>query len=315
MVYAILVFGVFACSTAVIFVKLSWTPSILLAAYRLLIASLVLSPLFLRQWRRHRVEYPSREFRRSLLPGVVLAFHFIAWIMSARMTTAVNATIIVTLMPVAMPFFLFFMMKEQLTRRELLATLLSVGGFVGLTMADFDGSAEHFRGDLLCFVSMLLAAYYLAIGRRHRDVPGLWLYLVPLYFIAGLVCLAVSLVMREGFICAPDVEIGCGEFVLWREVAMVVGLSVAPTVIGHSILNYAMARLRGQVVSIFSMGQFVFAALMAYWLFGESEIGGLMTYVFAVLLVVSGFILLGYRDAVGSADDTEPAVGTTDKQQ
>jgi drug/metabolite transporter (DMT)-like permease len=295
LIYALLLVGVFACSTAVIFIKLSAMPSIMLAALRLLVSVAILSPLFWRQWRRHRAQYPAREFRRSLLPGLILALHFIAWIIGARMTTAINASIIANLIPVVMPFFLYFMIKESLTAREWIATVLAVGGFAGLSISDFNISIEFFKGDVLCFVSMLFLAYYLALGRRHRDVPGLWLYVVPLYFFSGLICLAVSLAVREDM---PPWT--------WREAGLILALAAIPTVVGHSTMNYAMKHLRGQVVSIFNTGQFVFAGLMAYPLFHEAPQG--MTYAAAALLVISAFILLGEQAPAAAmpADAEEP---------
>ena len=49
-----------------------------------------------------------------------------------------------------------------------------------------------------------------------------------------------------------------------------IALGLVPTVIGHSLLNNAMRKLRGQVVSIAVMGQFVIAGILAYPLLGET---------------------------------------------
>ena len=54
-----------------------------------------------------------------------------------------------------------------------------------------------------------------------------------------------------------------------REWALMVGLGVVPTVCGHSLLNAAMRRIRGQIVSLCNVSQFVFAGVMGYFLFGE----------------------------------------------
>ena len=48
-----------------------------------------------------------------------------------------------------------------------------------------------------------------------------------------------------------------------------VGLGAIPTVCGHSLLNAAMRRIRGQIVSLCNVSQFVFAGFMGYMLFGE----------------------------------------------
>jgi len=44
-----------------------------------------------------------------------------------------------------------------------------------------------------------------------------------------------------------------------RQWLMLIGLGIIPTVMGHSVLNHCMHLLRGQTVSIFNLGQFVFA--------------------------------------------------------
>jgi drug/metabolite transporter (DMT)-like permease len=100
---------------------------------------------------------------------------------------------------------------------------------------------------------MILFAYYLAQARVNRDFPDIWLYLIPLYGMAGLFCLLVSCVVTQPFVIyAP------------REYLLSFGLAAIPTIIGHSIFNYSMKHLRGQIVSVFNVCQFIFAGLLAY---------------------------------------------------
>jgi len=53
----LLLVGVFACSTAVIMIKACSEDAVLLSAYRLLIAAIALTPVFWRDYRRHRDRY------------------------------------------------------------------------------------------------------------------------------------------------------------------------------------------------------------------------------------------------------------------
>src|SRR5690606_19004938 len=94
-----LLLGVFACSTAVIFIKSSEMNAIWLSAARLLGSALFLTPLWLRERRTARTAgAPILTFRQtSPWPGIFLAAHFIAWILGARMTPAANSTLIVNL--------------------------------------------------------------------------------------------------------------------------------------------------------------------------------------------------------------------------
>ena len=256
---AVLLFGAFACSTAVIFIKLSTVPAVTLSALRCLVAVAILAPLFWRDWRRHRATFGRRELLASVVPGLLLGLHFIAWIVGARLTSSVNASLIVNLIPIVMPFILFLLVRERLTRWELAATVVTLVGLGVLSVADFRLSRDYLVGDLICLVSMVLAALYLALGRRNRALPSLWLYVVPLYLVAGVFCLGVAFACEE-----QPLRPYPGSEWLW-----ILALGVIPTVLGHTCLNYAMKHLRGQVVSLVNMSQFVFAGILAYFCFRE----------------------------------------------
>jgi drug/metabolite transporter (DMT)-like permease len=254
----LLVFGVWACSTAVIMIKSCTVDPVSLSAFRLLIAATLLAPVFLRDWRRHAAVFTRRDLRRALLPGVLLGLHFISWNIGARRTTAANASLVVNLVPLAMPFLLALLLKERLNRLELIATVISLCGLAILAVADFNTSPAYLVGDAVCLGSMLLFALYLAMARVNRHLPSVWLYVVPLYFTAGVFCLLTAFIIAEPVRAYSRTD-----------VLMVLGLGMIPTIMGHSILNYSLKRLRGQVVSIVNMFQFVFAGVMAYFVFRE----------------------------------------------
>jgi len=258
MIYARLVLGVFSCSTAVIFIKLSTLHPVLLASYRTLLAALVLSPLFVLHWRRHLSTFAAGELRRCVLPALVLAVHFISWNVGARLTAAANASLIVNLAPLAMPFLLYFLAHERVTRREVGGTLVALLGVLVLTGGDLATGGENVRGNLISFASMLCFAGYLALGRGNRAFPSIWLYVVPIYALTGLFCLAYAFLTQVPFAPLP-----------FREWAWLLALVFVPTVIGHTALNHALKHLRGQIVSIVNLGQFFFAGLMALFLFAE----------------------------------------------
>ncbi len=275
----LLLLSVFAASTAVIMIKASTVHAVLLASLRLSVATIALMPVFIRDLRRYRGVYSWGHLRASLLPGVVLAVHLMSWIVGARMTPTANASLIVNLVPLAMPFFLLWLADEALTRREIAATIMALSGVVILTSADLKLSPTYFVGDLICFGSMLFYALYMSLGRRNRAFPSVWLYLVPLYGVAALVSLGVALLFVNPI--QPYAP---------REVALILGLGIVPTVVGHSLINNAMKYFRGQLVSIINMSQFVFAGTMAFLLFGERPAP--VFYLAAILLVLAAGIAL-----------------------
>lgn len=269
--------GIFLCSTSVILIKASSVHPILLSGYRLVIAATILSPLFFRAYQTHKTSFPLEELKRTFLPAMMLAVHFISWTVGARSTIAVNGSLIVNLVPIAMPVVLYFTVKEVVNRGEIGGTLVSLLGVFLLAGGDYVSSEEYLIGDMVCFGSMVLFTIYLALGRKNRDFPSIWLYLVPVYGFAGMICFCVALPFTELFVTFSG-----------RDYLVLLGLGLIPTIGGHSLINNAMKYLRGQVVSVCNLGQFIFAGAMAYLFFGE--VPAKIFYV-ACLLIVGGAII------------------------
>lgn len=273
----ILITGVFFCSTAIIFIKASAIHPVLLASLRLVVATIFLTPLFLRDLKREPIPL-LQSFRSSIWPGFLLGLHFMTWLVAARMTNAANAALIVNLAPVVMPFILFILIKERVNRFEIIGTLFALVGTVILFGADFHVSKTYFLGDIICFISMVFFTIYLALGRRKRPYKSIWLYVVPIYATSSVFC----------FVCALFFVNPLNEPWSLHELLLLIGLALIPTVFGHSILNWAMTHLRGQLVSIVNMGQFIFAGIMAYFVFTEVPI---LLFYPACALLITGAVL------------------------
>jgi drug/metabolite transporter (DMT)-like permease len=257
--YLLLFVGVFACSTSAIFIRLSSTDPLVLSALRLVITSALLAPVYFAKKRQAGAAFTGAHLARTRLPALVLALHLILWTVGARMTAIAQATLIVNLVPIALPFLLLWLVRERINRTEVVGTVLAIVGLALLSAKDAVGGGGNFTGDLVCFASMLLFALYLALGRKNRDFPSIWLYMIPIYTQAALVCLVVALPRLHTF-----------AFGSAREWALMFGLATVPTVCGHSLLNGAMRRIRGQIVSLCNVSQFVFAGVVGWFLFGEA---------------------------------------------
>ena len=254
----LLLLGVFACSTSVIFIKRCEVDPVVLTGCRLLIAAVALTPVYLRDWRKHRHALRRSHYLDPMIPGLVLTLHFFSWIFGARLSTAINATVLVNLVPVAMPLLLIPLAGERLNWREAMATLVAGMGLSILCVADYRLSADYLYGDLVCLGSMFLLAVYLALGRRYRHHPTVWLYLVPLYYFAA----AVSFLLAPFLAKTMHID--------WQQDGLeVLAIGLVPTVVGHSLLNNAMRYFRGQVVALASMLQFVFAGILGYFFLAE----------------------------------------------
>lgn len=97
----VLAIGIIAVSTASIFIRYAQVeaPSLVIAAYRLAIASFVLAPV---AWQRYRGELRSlraAEWQLAIASGVFLALHFATWVTSLEYTSVASSVVLVTTSP------------------------------------------------------------------------------------------------------------------------------------------------------------------------------------------------------------------------
>lgn len=285
MAYLILLFGVFCCSTSVLFIKIGSTDPVVLSAYRLLGSGILLAPLAIWAWKKAGRPKMRPLLRRGVVPGIFLAFHLVTWIVGARLTSSANATLLVNMVPVLMPLLLFLSVGERINKFEGTGTLLSMAGVAVLAIGDFHLAPEYALGDTICFLSMIFYSFYLLYGRKNKDLPSIYIYVVPVYLMAGALCLTLA-----GARQLAGMEVVWFGHAFHTEWVSIIGLTVVNTVVGHSIINWALRSIRGQAVVIINLGQFVFAGILGYIFL--SEIPNLSFYQGAVLSIAGALVVI-----------------------
>lgn len=249
--------GVAAISTAAPLIKLiPEVPSVLVAASRLGFASLILLPL---GWR-HRHAVGRHQPALVLAAGLCLALHFVSWIASLRYTSVASSVILVTLTPLLLVPASYLMWGERPTRRLGLGIGLAIGGSVCIAWNDFQLSPpQALYGDLLALGGAVMMAAYLVCGRLVRpSVP------LPLY--AGLVYACAALCLWAVCLLSPVSILGyAGSAYL---ILLLLGLG--PQLIGHTVVNWALAYLSPTIVAVILLAEPVGASLLAWLWLGES---------------------------------------------
>ena len=249
--------GVVAISTAAPLIKLiPEVPSVLVAASRLGFASLILLPL---GWR-HRHAVGRHQPALVLAAGLCLALHFVSWIASLRYTSVASSVILVTLTPLLLVPAGYLMWGERPTRRLGLGIGLAIGGSVCIAWNDFQLSPpQALYGDLLALGGAVMMAAYLVCGRLVR--PSVQL---PLY--AGLVYACAALCLWAVCLLSPVSILGyAGSAYL---ILLLLGLG--PQLIGHTVVNWALAYLSPTIVAVILLAEPVGASLLAWLWLGES---------------------------------------------
>lgn len=292
-----LLIAILATSTASTFIRFAQaegTPSLVIAAIRLSIATLILTPI---AWTRYRAELRllSREdLVLSLISGFFLAVHFATWISSLEYTTVANSVVFVSTGPLWVAVLSPIFLKERITRVAVSGLVLAlVGGTViglsdacvvrnGIQCAELgqvlqvpQGSAMW--GNFLALCGALAVSGYLLIGRKVRAKISLIAYIFLVY---GICAVVLNLFM----IAAGKTPLGYSP----AAYGWIFLLAVIPQLIGHSTFNWLLKYLSATMVAITTLAEPIGSAALAYIFLKESPS---LAVLFGGALILTGIFL------------------------
>ena len=281
--YLAILGAILAVSTASIFIKFAQqdAPSLVIAAFRLTLASLVLAPVAIARHPDELKKLTALELGLGLLAGLFLALHFALWVTSLQYTSVSSSVVLVSTTPVWVALVAPFVLKEPIRRTAAIGIALAlVGGTIvglgdacrwnaapalgqaaGLVCPPPDaflgGPAPY--GNLLALGGAWMAAGYLLIGRRLRAKLSLLPYVFVVYGMAALVLIVFMLAAGQSpFGYQPLTYV-------W-----LLALAFIPQLIGHSTFNWALRYVPASFVSVMLLGEPVGATILAYFLLGET---------------------------------------------
>ena len=254
--YFLLPIGIIAVSTASIFIKLCDAPALIIATYRMTLASLILLPFA--SYRKVWKEWSKNEIGWLILSGILLAFHFAFWIASLKYTSVASSVVLVTTNPIFVGIGAFFFFKEPIRLNLILGIILSVLGSGLISFGDMTISGETLIGDGLALLGAIAASGYLLIGRKMRKVQDLLSYISPVYSMAGLVLIGLSLAFQKPFFGYSS-----------STYLFLFLLALIPQLIGHTTFNWALKYLPASMVAITILGEPIGSTILAYFILSE----------------------------------------------
>jgi drug/metabolite transporter (DMT)-like permease len=290
----VLAFAIVAASTAAIFIRYAqeYAPSLVIAAARLSIATLILTPIALTRYRAELMSLSRKDLGLALLSGVFLALHFATWISSLEYTTVASSVVLVSTVPLWVALLSPITLKEPITRLVLLGMLLALvgGAIVGLSDAcTFSGGSlvcpavdefirgQAFFGNILALIGAITAAGYLIIGRSIRARVSLITYIFVVYGIAAVLLVILMFAVGLTPFGYP------AETYLWLLL-----LALVPQLLGHSTYNWALEYLSAAYVSIALLGEPIGSAILAYYFLAEVPTP---LKIFGAILILTGIFI------------------------
>jgi len=250
--------GLIAISFASIFIKLCAAPPLVISAYRLGIAGLILALFHCRQLRLELRLLTRREILLALFAGLFLSFHFAFWITSLKYTSVASSVIFVTTNPIFVALASVLFLRERLSLRLFFSILVAVGGGLLIGWGDWDLGKQTIYGDFLALLGAVMATGYLLAGRRLRPRMSLGPYITLVYGVAGILLILFALWNGDSFSGYSS-----------RDYLLFLLLALVPQLIGHTTVNWALRFFSATLVAVFILGEPILATLLAYFLLRE----------------------------------------------
>jgi drug/metabolite transporter (DMT)-like permease len=285
-----LVFGILAASSASIFIRFAQqeAPSLVIAAYRLTVATLILAPFALSRRRQELRSLNRHQVVWMSLSGIFLGFHFATWITSLQYTSVPSSAVLVTTSPLWVAVLSPLFLKEKITRAVGIGLVIAlvgsvvVGGSEACHLAATGFNCESLSqalqgktllGNLLALAGAWFAAFYLLIGRKVRSNLTLLSYTFFVYGIAALTLLGLVAVTGEHLLGYSPVTF-----------SFFLALAIIPQLLGHSSFNWALKFIPAALVSIVLLGEPISSTILAFVILKEPP---------TALELIGGFLILG----------------------
>jgi drug/metabolite transporter (DMT)-like permease len=255
--YIALAIGVSALSLSAMFVRWAEAPGPVTGFYRLLISTILLTPLYLRQ-QKQLAPIEKNYLLFPILAGLFTAFDFAFWNSSLKYTTAANATLLGNTAPLWVALIALFIFREKLRGVFWCGLVVALTGAALVMGSDFLRHPTLGIGDLMASAAAVFyAAYQLTTqrGRKYID-PFRYIWLVGVSATIGM--FIINIVMGNPFTGYP-----AQTWIIFFATAIV------SQMIGYLAITYALGHLPASIVSPTLIGQPILTTLLAIPLLGE----------------------------------------------
>jgi drug/metabolite transporter (DMT)-like permease len=278
--YLALIVGMFAISTSAILIR--WTSDeaepLVIGSYRQTFATLLFVPFLIKDKAQELFSLAQARINEMIITGILLGAHFGFFISSVKSTSVAASVLLGTCHIVYVAIIGWILFGEGLTRKGIIGTCLALSGIVILFWGDLVQDPGNFDGNVLAFISGILAGFYYLGGRKLRKEISLPTYALVVYLSSAITMWIVVIVQDLEYLNIPN-----SDFQLFFLMALV------PTLLGHTMQNWALAFLPAYVVSITLLTEPVGSGILAWYFFEEVPsigvfIGGLIV-LFGVCMV------------------------------
>ena len=271
--YLALFIGMLAISTSAILIRFSESDPLVIGSYRQTFATLLFVPFLIKDKGQELRTLPQKRVIEMAITGVLLGGHFGFFISSVKATSIAASVLLGTCHIVYVAIIGWLYLGERLNSKAIRGTIIALLGIVVLFGGDLVQDPGNFHGNILAFISGILAGLYYLSGRKLRKEISLPLYALVVYFFSALTMWSVVIIQDLDYRNLP-----------MDEVQLFILMALIPTLLGHTMQNWALGFLPAYVVSISLLSEPVGSGILAWIIFSEMPslavfIGGLVVLI------------------------------------
>ena len=289
--YTAMAVAMVSISFAPILVKWCDSTPFVITFYRLFITCAILLPSmwWTKGFRELRV-LSKRDWTLIFLSATALAFHFGLWIASLGLTLVATSVVLVTAHPLFVATVSHFVLGERVRKMAAVGIVVAFLGVCVISFADAEVGGTNLFGNLLALLGGICAGIYFLSGRLARQKVSLTSYVFTVYLIAATMLFAGAVVVGDEILVSSQ-----------RELTLFVLLAIVPTILGHTMFNYALKAVPAHVVSTSLLSEPIGASILAYFLLPDEVPGKWI--VIGSILVIGGLyaVLITGRRSEASA--------------
>ena len=278
LLYFALLVGMFAISTSAILIRHSNSEPLIIGTYRQAFATLIFLPFLLKDKGKELFSHSYRIFFEMSLTGMLLGAHFTFFITSVKETSVAASVLLATCHVVYVAILGWIFFGEKLSKKAISGTIIALLGILVLFGGDLLDNPGNFKGNIFAFISGILAGLYYFNGRKLRKIISLPTYALVVYFFSFLTMYVMVLFQNLDYTNVP-----------MSEIQLFLLMALVPTLLGHTMQNWALGYLPAYIVSISLLAEPVGSGILAWLFFQEIPSLGV---IFGGLIVIFGLYVV-----------------------
>lgn len=265
-----LAFGILCISIFPILVKLSLTPGLISAFYRMAFAVALLLPFV---FITKKFTLPKTNILLlAILCGVLFASDVAVWNIAIQTSSATQASLLTNLSPLWVGIISYVFLKTKPATNFWIGTAVALFGMAMLVGFKFFLELDFDTAFLLAVLSGVLYSIYLLVSKKVLSQMDVLSFMTISLLASTVYLAAVCLWMNEPFSGFSDM----GWYVLLIQ-------AVVCQLLAWISISYATQHMRPTRVSLSLLGQAVLTSILA-WLFLDEKI--------TLHMIIGGLILL-----------------------